>query len=181
MFKLLFNHCVQNKKYLKVCESAVVVSLDKPAYTIMSGDSLTLTCVGANLNLEDLVWQITPISNTTSFNVIYLNQKLTSKFINKFNVTARQTSDFAIQSTLTINKVSLSDGDYSYQCVCNIYTACALGNKAMATANLTILTTTTSTTTTTTTTTTTSIRFIRRLKLSIQNSRFLSQFYLSTF
>ena len=129
-----------------VCDGAVVVSLDQPSYTITAGQSVTMSCIGANLNVDDVVWQYYPIGNNSAATVIYLQNSMKNGK-DKFTVTATQTSVYSIASTLTINKADVSDGYYAYQCICNIYTACASGNKAAATASLNILTTTTTTTT----------------------------------
>ncbi len=104
--------------YIKLeCEMAVVVSLDRSIYTISAGSSISLNCVGANLNSDDLVWQFYPIDNSSAVTVIYLGNQVKKNQIEKYNVTTIQTSDYAIQSILTINEVSVLDAGFSYQCV----------------------------------------------------------------
>jgi hypothetical protein len=103
------------------------------------GESVNLTCSGYNLIVADLVWQIFPLGSPLTTTVLYLTGRLGFTGNGKYLVNAEQVSPFSISSTLTINDLEIGDALYSYQCACNIYTACASGKKVNAVANITIL------------------------------------------
>ena len=132
--------------------------LDQPSYTAYSGDSITLICsasiTGGTIGKNDIIWQFYPIASNNTVTVIYFNGGMQNNPNGKYQVNTVPLTTTSVTSTLTVSSLNTTDATYVYQCVCNIYSACASGNKASASATFNILTTTTSTTTTTTTTTT---------------------------
>lgn len=129
------------------------------------GDAARMTCEGANLLVSDLVWQIYPLGQPLSTTVIFLtgrqvvfdtvnmknnntdtaetsrgmfgSSSSNSDYV-KYQVVAEQVKPNSVRSTLTISNVNWTDGEYAYQCACNIYTACANGRKVNAVARLNV-------------------------------------------
>lgn len=153
---------------LKICkhkafvESQVTLGLEPSSYKAVLGESAKITCLGWNLQVGDLVWQIYPHTQPLSTTVIFLTGRqvvftsLSNNDLNshhssgydpnrgglehlKYVVVAEQISPNAVKSSLTISNINWTDAGYSYQCACNIYTACANGRKVNAVANLTVL------------------------------------------
>ena len=111
-------------------------------YTAHLGDRLRLSCIGSNLHVNDIVWQVYPISQPLTTTVLYLTGRqvvFSSSNSSKYLIEAEQTSPNTVRTSLTITNLELSDAALAYQCACNIYTACAAGTKASAVANLTLL------------------------------------------
>lgn len=127
----------------QVINGQVTLNIDSQMYTAYVGSPLTITCNGTNLLTNDIVWQYYSISNATFVKVIYIYGQIVNGFRRKYSVSSVQSSPNEIMSALTINDLDFNDALYVYQCACNIYTACASGNKAKVEANVTTLAATT--------------------------------------
>ena len=63
--------------------------------------------------------------------VIFFNSQLSPWAMDKFHVELRNETNITNEIDLTLNFLAVenSDSSYVYECVCNIYTACAVGDK----------------------------------------------------
>jgi hypothetical protein len=69
--------------------------------------------------------------------VIYFNSEI-NNYEGKYNVTIYQSDNSTIVSFLTI-AVDYNDSLKTYECVCNIYSACSSGVKITSEANVTVV------------------------------------------
>ena len=132
------------------CVAEVSLSLENDTVVVYPGNSATIKCNGSNLLTNDIVWQYSPIGNQSINSVIFINGRLINEFQTKYLVKSYQSSPTQVLTSLTIANVDATDAAFQYQCVCNIYSACATGFKAKVEAYLNVLPPTTTTTTTTT-------------------------------
>ena len=83
------------------------------------------------MKADDIIWQYYPIGDKMSKTVIFFNSQLSPWAMDKFYVELRNETNVTneIDLTLTFFAVENADSSYVYECVCNIYTACAVGDK----------------------------------------------------
>lgn len=103
----------------------------------MNGSFLTLKCIGINLQPNDLIWQYYPINHPESKTVVYFNSEI-NNYDGKYNVTMSQQDNNTIESYLTI-AIDYEDSFKTYECVCNIYSACSSGERITSEANVTVI------------------------------------------
>jgi hypothetical protein len=103
----------------------------------VNGSFLTLKCIGINLQPNDLIWQYYPINHPESKTVVYFNSEI-NNYEGKYNVTISQQDNNTIVSYLTI-AINYEDSFKTYECVCNIYSACSSGERITSEANVTVI------------------------------------------
>ena len=136
--------------FILECVAEVSLSVENNTVIVYPGNSATIKCNGSNLLTNDIVWQYSPIGNQSINSVIFINGRLINEFQTKYLVKSYQSSPTQVLTSLTIANVDATDAAFEYQCVCNIYSACATGYKAKVDAYLNVMPPTTTTTTTTT-------------------------------
>ena len=130
--------------------ATVTLVLDSSSYSVTEGNSVTITCSATNMQASDVVWLFYPSSNTASQTIIYSDSTYQNNYgsSGEYVVGVTTISSSQLTTTLKISSVSTTTANNQFQCACNVYKTCATGNKATATASISVITTTTTSTTT---------------------------------
>lgn len=120
--------------FAKAIERFPSLKLDSSNYSADLGETIKMNCKGTHLSLNDVVWQMYSKSDPESKKVIYFNGVTFET--NRYQVFFSDVTNLSLSSLLIIRNVTPSDGLFVYECACNVYAACSVGEKIKTMANV---------------------------------------------